>query len=91
MGHMITKEEKLAAIKLTQLHDGDTGSSASQAAILTKRINGLTEHMKANKHDFMTRRGLIQLVGRRKKLLRGLEKNDYALYKSTIEALGLRK
>ncbi len=88
---MITKEEKLAAMKLTQLHDSDTGSASAQVAILTKRINGLTEHMKNNKHDYMTRRGLIQLVGRRKRLLKNLEQGDFAHYKSTIEALGLRK
>lgn len=88
---MITKEDKLAAIKSTQLHDGDVGSSSAQVAILTKRINEITEHMKANKHDFMARRGLIQMVGRRKKLLKALEKNDYDQYKKVIETLGLRK
>ena len=54
---MITKEDKLVALKSTQLHDGDTGSSSAQVAILTKRINEITEHMKQNKHDFMARRG----------------------------------
>lgn len=88
---MITKEDKLAAIKTTQIHDGDVGSSSAQVAILTKRINEITEHLKANKHDFMARRGLIQMVGRRKKLLRSLEKNNYDQYKKVIEALGLRK
>ena len=96
---MITKEDKLAALKSTQLHDGestqlhdgDTGSSSAQVAILTKRINEITEHMKQNKHDFMARRGLIQMVGRRKKLLRALERDDYDQYKKVIETLGLRK
>lgn len=88
---MITKEDKLAALKSTQLHDGDTGSSSAQVAILTKRINEITEHMKQNKHDFMARRGLIQMVGRRKKLLRALERDNYDQYKKVIETLGLRK
>ena len=88
---MITKEDKLTAIKSTQLHDGDAGSSSAQVAILTKRIDEITEHMKQNKHDFMARRGLIQMVGRRKKLLKALEQTDYNQYKKVIETLGLRK
>ena len=88
---MITKEDKLTAIKSTQLHDGDVGSSSAQVAILTKRINEITEHMKQNKHDFMARRGLIQMVGRRKKLLKALEQTDYDQYKKVLETLGLRK
>lgn len=88
---MITKQDKLSAIQKTQLHDGDVGSPAAQVAILTKRINEITEHMKSNKHDFMSRRGLIQMVGRRKKLLKVLESEDYDQYKSVIEKLGLRK
>ena len=88
---MITKEDKLTAIKSTQLHDGDVGSSSAQVAILTKRINEITEHMKQNKHDFMARRGLIQMGGRRKKLLKALEQTDYNQYKKVIETLGLRK
>ena len=88
---MITKEGKLTAIKSTQLHKTDTGSSSAQVAILTKRINEITEHMKQNKHDFMARRGLIQMVGRRKKLLKALERDDYEQYKKVIETLGLRK
>ena len=88
---MITKEDKLTAIKSTQLHKTVTGSSSAQVAILTKRINEITEHMKQNKHDFMARRGLIQMVGRRKKLLKALERDDYEQYKKVIETLGLRK
>ncbi len=88
---MISKEDKLKAIQSTQLHDGDTGSAAAQIAILTARINEVTEHMKANKHDFMARRGLIQMVGRRKKLLKALSDNDFNQYKKVIETLGLRK
>ncbi len=88
---MITKEDKLTAIKSTQLHDGDVGSSSAQVAILTRRINEITEHMKQNKHDFIARRGMIQMVGRRKKLLKALEQTDYDQYKKVIETLGLRK
>jgi small subunit ribosomal protein S15 len=88
---MITKEKKTAAIKSTQVHKTDVGSPAAQIAILTARINEITEHLKEHKHDFMARRGLLQMVGRRKKLLRALEKNDFAQYKKVIETLGLRK
>lgn len=88
---MITKEDKAAAIKSTQVHQDDVGSPAAQIAISTARINEITEHLKANKHDFMARRGLLQLVGRRKRLLKTLEKNDFAQYKKVIETLGLRK
>ncbi len=88
---MITKDKKTAAIKSTQVHKTDVGSPAAQIAILTARINEITEHLKAHKHDFMARRGLLQMVGRRKKLLRSLEKNDFAQYKKVIETLGLRK
>lgn len=88
---MITKEDKLAAVKSTQLHKSDTGSASAQVAILTKRINEITEHMKQNKHDFMARRGLLQMVGHRKKLLKALERSDFDQYKKVIETLGLRK
>jgi small subunit ribosomal protein S15 len=88
---MITKDKKTAAIKSTQVHGTDVGSPAAQIAVLTARINEITEHLKAHKHDFMARRGLLQMVGRRKKLLRALEKNDFAQYKKVIETLGLRK
>jgi len=88
---MITKEDKTAAIKSTQVHGSDVGSPAAQVAILTARINEITEHLRAHKHDFMARRGLLKMVGQRKKLLRQLEKNDFAQYKKVIEKLGLRK
>ena len=88
---MITKDKKAAAIKSTQIHKDDVGSTSAQIAILTARINELTGHMKANRHDFATRRGLLQMVGKRKKLLKSLEKNDFAQYKKVIETLGLRK
>jgi len=88
---MITKEKKTAAIKSTQVHKDDVGSPAAQIAILTARINEITEHLRGAKHDFMARRGLLQMVGQRKKLLRALEKKDFAQYKKVIETLGLRK
>ena len=71
--------------------DGDTGSPEVQVALLTRRINDLTEHMKVHKHDFHTQRGLLQLVGRRRRLLRYLESKDVQRYRSLIERLGLRR
>ena len=71
--------------------DGDTGSPEVQVALLTRRINDLTEHMKQHRHDFHTQRGLLQLVGRRRRLLRYLEQKDVARYRSLIERLGLRR
>ena len=91
ISQMISKEDKAAAIASTQIHKNDVGSPAAQVAILTARINEITEHLRGAKHDFMARRGLLKLVGRRKKLLKTLEKKDYALYKNTIETHGLRK
>lgn len=88
---MITKENKAAAIKKTQTHADDVGSPAAQIAILTARIEEITAHLKTAKHDFMARRGLLKMVGQRKKLLRAMEKNDFAQYKRVIETLGLRK
>ena len=71
--------------------DGDTGSPEVQVALLTRRINDLTEHMKQHRHDFHTQRGLLQLVGRRRRLLRYLEDKDVQRYRSLIERLGLRR
>ncbi|MEX2288914.1 MAG: 30S ribosomal protein S15 [Mycobacteriales bacterium] len=71
--------------------EGDTGSPEVQVAMLTKRIIGLTEHLKEHKHDHHTRRGLLALVGRRRRLLKYLEKTDIARYRSLIERLGLRR
>jgi len=88
---MITKENKAKAISKTQRDKKDVGSPEAQVAILTARITEITEHLKSNKHDHMGRRGLLQMVGRRKKLLRNLEKNDFESYKKVIEKLGLRK
>jgi small subunit ribosomal protein S15 len=71
--------------------DGDTGSPEVQVALLTRRINDLTEHMKAHRHDFHTQRGLLQLVGRRRRLRRYLEQKDVQRYRALIERLGLRR
>ena len=88
---MITKEEKAKAIALTQVDKNDVGSPQAQVSILTARIKEVTEHLKANKHDHMARRGLIQMVGRRKRLLKYLENKDFESYKATVAKLGLRK
>jgi small subunit ribosomal protein S15 len=88
---MITEDNKLKAIALTQTHKTDVGSPQAQASILTTRVKEITEHLKTNKHDHMARRGLIQMVGKRKKLLKYLEDKDFDAYKSTVAALELRK
>lgn len=71
--------------------DGDTGSPEVQVAVLTKRIAELTEHLKVHKHDHHSRRGLLLLVGRRRRLLNYLQKEDITRYRSLIERLGLRR
>lgn len=88
---MITKEKKGEAISKLARSKDDVGSPEVQISILTERILEVTEHVKANKHDFMARRGLMQMVGKRKKLLKYLEQTDYEAYKSTVAKLGLRK
>ena len=88
---MITAENKSKAIALTQTHKSDVGSPQAQASVLTTRISEITEHLKTNKGDHMARRGLVQMVGSRKKLLKYLESKDFEKYKETVSALGLRK
>lgn len=88
---MITKEDKTKAIALTQVDKNDVGSPQAQVSVLTARIKEVTEHLKINKHDHMARRGLIQMVGKRKRLLKYLENKDFESYKSLLEKLGLRK
>ena len=88
---MITKENKSKAISALARNKADVGSPEVQVSILTARIKEVTEHVKVNKHDFMAKRGLMQMVGQRKKLLKYLERTDFALYKSTVAKLGLRK
>jgi ribosomal protein S15 len=88
---MITKENKEKAIAKTARSQKDVGSPEVQVSILTERIKEVTEHVKTHKHDFMARRGLMQMVGRRKRLLKYLEKTNFELYKETVAKLGLRK
>ena len=87
----MTQAEKQAIMAEYATHEGDTGSPEVQIAVLTNRIQSLTEHLKANPHDHHSRRGLQQMVGKRKKVLNYLIKNDIERYRSIIERLGLRK
>ena len=88
---MITKDNKAKAFATTQTHKDDVGSPQAQAAVLTARIKEITEHLKVNKHDNMARRGLLQMVGRRKRLFKYLEAKDFDAYKKTVATLKLRK
>jgi len=88
---MITTKDKLKAIEVGAQSKTDVGSPQVQVSILTARIKEVTAHLKANKHDRMARRGLIQMVGRRKRLLKYLEAKDFDAYQAIIAKLGLRK
>lgn len=85
------KEKKQEIIKKYQRHEGDTGSPEVQIALLTERINHLTEHLKANKNDHHSRRGLLMMVGQRRGLLDYLMKVDINRYRTLIQELGIRK
>jgi small subunit ribosomal protein S15 len=85
------KSEKEAIIKEYQLKEGDTGSAEVQIALLTKRINELTEHLKVHKKDHHSRRGLLKMVGHRRNLLQYLYDKDIERYRSIISRLGIRK
>ena len=85
------KGEKTDIINKFELHKGDTGSTEVQIALLTERINQLTGHMAANRHDYSSQRGLLKLVGQRRRLLTYLSKQDVGRYHSLITKLGLRK
>jgi len=87
----LSKEEKQKIIEEYKVHENDTGSSEVQLAILTQEINNLTEHLKAHKKDFHSRRGLLKKVGRRRRLLEYLKTRDTGRYKKLIKKLGLRK
>ena len=87
----ITAERKQELIKEYATVDGDTGSPEVQVAVLTERINNLTEHFKSHKHDHQSRRGLLILVGRRRRLLDYLNRKDDSRYQELIKRLGLRK
>ena len=84
-------EEKTAIMKEDATHEGDTGSPEVQIAVLTRRINDLTEHLKEHKKDHHSRRGLLKMVGHRRNLLNYLMKKDVTRYRAIIEKLGIRK
>ena len=88
---MLMKDEKAKIIEEYATHEGDTGSPEVQIAILTKRISDLTEHLKVNKKDHHSRRGLLKMVGQRRNLLNYLMKVDIERYRSIIARLGIRK
>lgn len=88
---MIQKEKKQTIVQEFQVHEGDTGSAEVQIAILTERISQLTTHLRANKHDFATQRGLLMLVGQRRRLLRYLRNRNLKSYKSVIKKLKIRE
>lgn len=87
----LSSEKKREIIEKYQLHDRDTGSPEVQIAILTERINYLTEHLKQHKKDFHSRRGLLKMVGQRRALLNYLKAKDFDRYRALIEKLGLRR
>lgn len=87
----LTAEQKKTILAEYGLHETDTGSPEAQVALLTSRINALTEHLKFHKHDHHSRRGLMMLVGRRRNLLGYLKSIDIERYRSLIERLGLRR
>ena len=87
----ITKDEKVEIVKSYGTNDNDTGRSEVQVALLTKRIANLTEHLKEHKHDHHTRRGLVMMVGKRRRLLNFLERTQLGRYREIIKALNLRR
>ncbi|MDF9823877.1 small subunit ribosomal protein S15 [Breznakia sp. PF5-3] len=88
---MLLKKEKQAIMKEYATKEGDTGSPEVQVAVLTEQINRLTEHMKEHKHDYHSQRGLMQMVGKRRNLLKYLKNKDLNRYQDLIQRLGLRK
>ena len=88
---MIRKDDKTAVIEANRTHPTDTGSPEVQIAILTARIQELTEHLKIHKHDNHSRRGLLKMVGKRRKMLDYLAKKDVERYRAIIAKLGIRK
>ena len=85
------KEKKTDIVSQFKLREGDTGSTEVQVALLTERINQLTSHMVANRHDYHTQRGLLKLIGRRRRLLAYLSRENVDRYNKLIARLGLRK
>jgi small subunit ribosomal protein S15 len=88
---MLTKENKQSLIADYAAHKTDTGSPEVQVALLTQRINQLSEHMRAHRHDYHSQRGLLMMVGQRRRLLAYLNKSDVQRYRSVLARLGLRK
>ena len=88
---MLIKSKKTEVIENFKTHPKDTGSPKIQIALLTERINYLTEHFKVHKKDFASRRGLLKMIGKRRRLLSYLQKSDPKAYQETIEKLNLRK
>lgn len=88
---MAVVENKEGIIREHATHEGDTGSPEVQVAVLTARINHLTQHMREHKHDFHSRRGLLKLVGKRRRLLKYLQAKDVERYRALIAKLGLRR
>ena len=86
----LSSAEKQSIIKEYATHEGDPGSPEVQVALLSKRISDLTEHMKANKHDYHSQRGLLLMIGKRRRLLDYLKREDISRYRSLIQRLGLR-
>ena len=87
----LSTEQKKAVLAEYGIHETDTGSPEAQVALLSKRIEQLTEHLKSHQHDHHSRRGLLLLVGRRRRLLKYVAKVDIARYRSLIQRLGLRR
>lgn len=87
----LTQERKQELMAEYQVHETDTGSSDLQVAMLTDRINKLTEHLKKNKHDHASRRGLLKMIGRRKRLLSYINNRDSQRYQALIKRLGIRR
>ncbi len=88
---MLTKEDRTTIILEHAVHEGDTGSPEVQIALLTERINQLTGHMRVHKHDYHSQRGLLKLVGQRRRLLAYLNRTDIRRYRAVLSKLGLRK
>ncbi len=88
---MLSKDAKSSVIGAHRRHESDTGSPQVQVAILTERINGLTEHLKMHKKDHHSRRGLLQMVGRRRRLLNYMQRTDLDGYRELTKTLGLRR
>ncbi len=87
----LTQQRKQELMSEYQVHETDTGSSDLQVAMLTERINRLTQHLKSNKHDHASRRGLLKMIGRRKRLLSYIQNKDQQRYQDLIKRLGIRR